>query len=168
MVDFIQEHGNFKCFIDLHSYSQLLMYPYGYTVKKAPDADELVSDGLPSTEPWACLTLGCCHSGCSPAYRESPGAWAYFIGPGLLSLPFGMCRQTSWGRVEARPHYFCVCCEFQGLYPAPVLSFSIIFLTKMCYGPTACQELWVALWRVRGRCSSFWSRYNLSRVQATA
>ncbi|XP_034876196.1 carboxypeptidase A4-like [Mirounga leonina] len=49
VVDFIQEHGNFKCFIDLHSYSQLLMYPYGYTVKKAPDTDELVSDGTPST-----------------------------------------------------------------------------------------------------------------------
>ncbi|XP_004642811.1 carboxypeptidase A4 [Octodon degus] len=41
VVDFIQQHGNFKCFIDLHSYSQLLMYPYGYTVKKAPDAEEL-------------------------------------------------------------------------------------------------------------------------------
>ncbi|XP_019501633.1 PREDICTED: carboxypeptidase A4 [Hipposideros armiger] len=54
VVDFIQEHGNFKCFIDLHSYSQLLMYPYGYTKKKAPDADELVSDGLPPTQPQAC------------------------------------------------------------------------------------------------------------------
>ncbi|KAM5255506.1 carboxypeptidase A4 isoform 2-T2 [Ctenodactylus gundi] len=41
VVDFIQKHGNFKCFIDLHSYSQLLMYPYGYTLKKAPDAKEL-------------------------------------------------------------------------------------------------------------------------------
>ncbi|XP_032617632.1 carboxypeptidase A4 isoform X2 [Hylobates moloch] len=41
VVDFIQKHGNFKCFIDLHSYSQLLMYPYGYSVKKAPDAEEL-------------------------------------------------------------------------------------------------------------------------------
>ncbi|XP_023364703.1 carboxypeptidase A5 isoform X2 [Otolemur garnettii] len=41
VVDFIQKHGNFKCFIDLHSYSQLLMYPYGYTVKQAPDAEEL-------------------------------------------------------------------------------------------------------------------------------
>ncbi|XP_027805958.1 carboxypeptidase A4 isoform X2 [Marmota flaviventris] len=41
VVDFIQKHGNFRCFIDLHSYSQLLMYPYGYTVKKAPDAEEL-------------------------------------------------------------------------------------------------------------------------------
>lgn len=45
VVDFIQNHGHFKCFIDLHSYSQLLMYPYGYTVKKAPDAEELVSNG---------------------------------------------------------------------------------------------------------------------------
>ncbi|KFO29346.1 Carboxypeptidase A4 [Fukomys damarensis] len=41
VVDFIEKHGNFKSFIDLHSYSQLLMYPYGYTVKKAPDAEEL-------------------------------------------------------------------------------------------------------------------------------
>ncbi|XP_062956639.1 carboxypeptidase A4 isoform X2 [Cynocephalus volans] len=41
VVDFIQNHGNFKCFIDLHSYSQLLMYPYGYTIRKAPDGDEL-------------------------------------------------------------------------------------------------------------------------------
>ncbi|XP_004608317.1 carboxypeptidase A4 [Sorex araneus] len=41
VVDLIQKHGNFKCFIDLHSYSQLLMYPYGYTAKKASDADEL-------------------------------------------------------------------------------------------------------------------------------
>ncbi|XP_040857848.1 carboxypeptidase A4, partial [Ochotona curzoniae] len=41
VVDFIQNHGNFKCFIDLHSYSQLLMYPYGYTITKAPDAEEL-------------------------------------------------------------------------------------------------------------------------------
>ncbi|XP_051031807.1 carboxypeptidase A4 [Phodopus roborovskii] len=41
VVDFIQNHGHFKSFIDLHSYSQLLMYPYGYTVKKAPDAEEL-------------------------------------------------------------------------------------------------------------------------------
>ncbi|XP_064343432.1 carboxypeptidase A4 isoform X2 [Camelus dromedarius] len=41
VVDFIQKHRNFKCFIDLHSYSQLLMYPYGYTFNKAPDTKEL-------------------------------------------------------------------------------------------------------------------------------
>lgn len=57
MVDFIQEHRNFKCFMDLHSYSQLLMYPYGYTVHKAPDADELVSGRLPSTQCWVCSAL---------------------------------------------------------------------------------------------------------------
>lgn len=41
VVDLIQKHGNFKSFIDLHSYSQLLMYPYGYTSEKASDAAEL-------------------------------------------------------------------------------------------------------------------------------
>ncbi|XP_008047784.1 carboxypeptidase A4 isoform X2 [Carlito syrichta] len=41
VVDFIQRHKHFKAFIDLHSYSQLLMYPYGYTIKEAPDAAEL-------------------------------------------------------------------------------------------------------------------------------
>ncbi|ELK24444.1 Carboxypeptidase A4 [Myotis davidii] len=41
VVDFIQQHGGFKCFIDLHSYSQLLMYPYAYTANEAADADEL-------------------------------------------------------------------------------------------------------------------------------
>lgn len=63
VVDFIQKHGNVKCFIDLHSYSQLLMYPYGYTDRKAPDAAELVSAGLPPTRPQACFTLWRCRGG---------------------------------------------------------------------------------------------------------
>lgn len=99
MVDFIQEHGNFKCFVDLHSYSQLLMYPYGYTVKKAPDADELVSDGLPSPEPWACSALGCCHSGGSAASRASPGAWAHFTKGQVFSLcPWECAMRPIGGR----------------------------------------------------------------------
>lgn len=69
VVNFIQEHGNFKCFIDLHSYSQLLMYPYAYTDKKAPDADELVSDGPARSHSQACCALACCRRGGSAALQ---------------------------------------------------------------------------------------------------
>ncbi|XP_003475247.1 carboxypeptidase A1 [Cavia porcellus] len=41
IVDFVQNHGNIKAFISIHSYSQLLLYPYGYTTKAAPDKEEL-------------------------------------------------------------------------------------------------------------------------------
>lgn len=44
IVDFVTEHGNIKAFISIHSYSQLLLYPYGYTSEPAPDAEELVGD----------------------------------------------------------------------------------------------------------------------------
>ncbi|KAJ8782992.1 hypothetical protein J1605_009600 [Eschrichtius robustus] len=81
VVDFIQERGNFKCFIDLHSYSQLLTYPCGYMVKKAPDADELdevarcVAKALASlsgTEYQVCPT-------CTTVYPASGSSvdWAY-------------------------------------------------------------------------------------------
>ncbi|XP_060102013.1 carboxypeptidase A1-like [Heteronotia binoei] len=41
IVDFVKSHGNIKTFISIHSYSQLLLYPFGYTTKKAADAPEL-------------------------------------------------------------------------------------------------------------------------------
>ncbi|XP_038608743.1 carboxypeptidase A2-like isoform X2 [Tachyglossus aculeatus] len=41
IVEFIKSHGNIKAFITLHSYSQLLMYPYGYKCTKLDDFDEL-------------------------------------------------------------------------------------------------------------------------------
>nr|XP_004661263.1 carboxypeptidase A1 [Jaculus jaculus] len=41
IVDFVQDHGNFKAFISIHSYSQLLLYPYGYTADPVPDKEEL-------------------------------------------------------------------------------------------------------------------------------
>nr|KAF6418125.1 carboxypeptidase A1 [Rousettus aegyptiacus] len=41
IVDFIKGHGNIKAFISIHSYSQLLLYPYGYTEEPAPDQAEL-------------------------------------------------------------------------------------------------------------------------------
>uniref|UniRef100_A0A8D2M621 Carboxypeptidase A1 n=1 Tax=Zonotrichia albicollis TaxID=44394 RepID=A0A8D2M621_ZONAL len=31
IVDFVKSHGNIKAFVSIHSYSQLLLYPYGYT-----------------------------------------------------------------------------------------------------------------------------------------
>jgi len=42
VVNLIQSHGNFKAFISVHAYSQLLMYPHGYTCKDVPDMPELV------------------------------------------------------------------------------------------------------------------------------
>ncbi|RXM31570.1 Carboxypeptidase A5 [Acipenser ruthenus] len=41
IVDFVKSHGNFKAFISIHSYSQMLLYPYGYTKTPAPDQQEL-------------------------------------------------------------------------------------------------------------------------------
>ncbi|NP_001003446.2 carboxypeptidase A2 precursor [Danio rerio] len=41
IADFILSHGNFKSFMTLHAYSQLLMYPYGYTGSNAPDQPDL-------------------------------------------------------------------------------------------------------------------------------
>uniref|UniRef100_A0A7N5JYI6 Carboxypeptidase A1 n=1 Tax=Ailuropoda melanoleuca TaxID=9646 RepID=A0A7N5JYI6_AILME len=81
VVDFIQEHGNFKCFIDLHSYSQLLMYPYGYTVKKAPDADELDQVARRAAKALASLSGTTYQVGptCTTVYPASGSSvdWAY-------------------------------------------------------------------------------------------
>ncbi|XP_071406225.1 carboxypeptidase A1-like [Pithys albifrons albifrons] len=41
IVDFVKGHGNIKAFISIHSYSQLLLYPYGYTTTPVPDQQEL-------------------------------------------------------------------------------------------------------------------------------
>uniref|UniRef100_A0A8C0S0I2 Carboxypeptidase A2 n=1 Tax=Canis lupus familiaris TaxID=9615 RepID=A0A8C0S0I2_CANLF len=41
IVDFVKSHGNIKAFISIHSYSQLLLYPYGYKAEAAPDQQEL-------------------------------------------------------------------------------------------------------------------------------
>ncbi|EUB53868.1 Carboxypeptidase A1 [Echinococcus granulosus] len=41
IVDFVKNHGNIKAFISIHSYSQLLLYPYGYKEEPASDQKEL-------------------------------------------------------------------------------------------------------------------------------
>ncbi|KAM8861207.1 carboxypeptidase A1-like [Synchiropus picturatus] len=41
IVDFVKSHGNIKSFISIHAYSQMLMYPYGYTRTPVKDQAEL-------------------------------------------------------------------------------------------------------------------------------
>nr|XP_033490123.1 carboxypeptidase A5 [Epinephelus lanceolatus] len=43
IVDFVKSHRNFKAFISIHSYSQMLLYPYGYTRTPVKDQAELHS-----------------------------------------------------------------------------------------------------------------------------
>lgn len=42
IADFITGHGNFKALISIHSYSQMVMYPYGYSLEPVPNHEELV------------------------------------------------------------------------------------------------------------------------------
>lgn len=44
IVDFLTDHANIKAYISIHSYSQLLLYPYGYTSEAPLDKKELVGD----------------------------------------------------------------------------------------------------------------------------
>ncbi|XP_072097248.1 carboxypeptidase A1-like isoform X3 [Mobula birostris] len=55
IVDFIKKHGNFVAFITLHSYSQRLMYPYGYTQDTPENVEELDTLAREATEALASL-----------------------------------------------------------------------------------------------------------------
>ncbi|XP_060932612.1 carboxypeptidase A5 [Limanda limanda] len=41
IVDFVKSHGNIKAFVSIHAYSQMLLYPYGYTRNPVKDQAEL-------------------------------------------------------------------------------------------------------------------------------
>ncbi|XP_072519429.1 carboxypeptidase A1-like [Salminus brasiliensis] len=41
IVDFVKSHGKLKAFVSIHSYSQMLLYPYGYTRTPCKDQAEL-------------------------------------------------------------------------------------------------------------------------------
>ncbi|KAM4618346.1 carboxypeptidase A5 [Polymixia lowei] len=43
IVDFVKSHRNIKSFISIHAYSQMLLYPYGYTRTPVKDQSELHS-----------------------------------------------------------------------------------------------------------------------------
>ncbi|XP_063786524.1 carboxypeptidase A1-like [Pseudophryne corroboree] len=41
IVDYVKSHGNIKGFVSIHSYSQMLLFPYGYTTTRVRDYAEL-------------------------------------------------------------------------------------------------------------------------------
>lgn len=67
IVDFVKEHGNIKAFISIHSYSQLLLYPFGYKRESPADKDELVR-----ADP------------CLPSHPKGSFGWAWVYPSNLL------------------------------------------------------------------------------------
>ncbi|XP_014800916.1 PREDICTED: carboxypeptidase A2-like [Calidris pugnax] len=84
VVNFIKNHGNIKAFLTLHSYSQLLMYPYGYKCTPPADYAELDALGKAAASSIRSLygttfTVG---SICTTIYQASGGSidWSYDYG----------------------------------------------------------------------------------------
>ncbi|KAM5255507.1 carboxypeptidase A2 [Ctenodactylus gundi] len=81
IVDFIQSHGEIKAFITLHSYSQLLMFPYGYKCTKLDNFDELDEVARKASQSVTSLHGTKYKVGpiCSVIYQASGGSidWAY-------------------------------------------------------------------------------------------
>ncbi|XP_049631019.1 carboxypeptidase A2 isoform X2 [Suncus etruscus] len=84
IVDFIKSHGNFKAFITIHSYSQLLMFPYGYKCTKSDRFDELNQVAQQAAKAVESLHGTKYRVGpiCSVIYQASGGSidWAYDYG----------------------------------------------------------------------------------------
>ncbi|KAK6317875.1 hypothetical protein J4Q44_G00111660 [Coregonus suidteri] len=84
VVNLVKNHGNFKSFISIHAYSQLLMYPYGYTCKDAFHAAELDSVGRSAVQKLSSLhgTTYKVGSICKIIYQASGGSidWSYNLG----------------------------------------------------------------------------------------
>ncbi|ROL51620.1 Structural maintenance of chromosomes protein 1B [Anabarilius grahami] len=84
VVDLIKGHANFKSFISIHSYSQLLMYPYGYTCTDVPDKSELHAVGTAAIKELSSLynTRYQVGSICKIIYPASGGSidWTYNVG----------------------------------------------------------------------------------------
>uniref|UniRef100_A0A4W4H0D3 Peptidase M14 domain-containing protein n=1 Tax=Electrophorus electricus TaxID=8005 RepID=A0A4W4H0D3_ELEEL len=84
VVDLVRSHGNFKAFISIHAYSQLLMYPYGYVCTSIPHQAELDSVGRSAVQALSSLygTSYKVGSICKIIYQASGGSidWSYDIG----------------------------------------------------------------------------------------
>uniref|UniRef100_A0A3Q1CK92 Peptidase M14 domain-containing protein n=1 Tax=Amphiprion ocellaris TaxID=80972 RepID=A0A3Q1CK92_AMPOC len=61
VVDLIKSHGNFKAFISVHAYSQLLMYPYGYTCTNVPHQAELTKPAVVASTGTLVAMVSSCH-----------------------------------------------------------------------------------------------------------
>ncbi|XP_041112204.1 carboxypeptidase A1-like [Polyodon spathula] len=84
IVTFIQQHGQIKSFISVHSYSQLLMVPYGYTCDKPADYQELENVGKSAASALKSLYGTSYQVGniCDVIYPASGGSidWSYDYG----------------------------------------------------------------------------------------
>ncbi|KFO29345.1 Carboxypeptidase A2 [Fukomys damarensis] len=84
IVDFIKSHGAVKAFLTLHSYSQLLMFPYGYTCTKSDNFDELEEVAQKASQSVTSLYGTKYEVGpiCSVIYQASGGSidWSYDSG----------------------------------------------------------------------------------------
>ncbi|KAL6480864.1 hypothetical protein MHYP_G00118970 [Metynnis hypsauchen] len=84
VVDLVQSHGNFKAFISIHAYSQLLMYPYGYSCTNVPHQAELDSVGRSAVQALSSLYGTSYEVGsiCKIIYQASGGSidWSYDVG----------------------------------------------------------------------------------------
>ncbi|NWS77549.1 CBPA2 Carboxypeptidase, partial [Crotophaga sulcirostris] len=84
IVDFIKNHGNVQAFLTLHSYSQLLMYPYGYKCTEPADYAELDALGRAAASSIRSLygTTFKVGSICNTIYQASGGSidWSYDYG----------------------------------------------------------------------------------------
>ncbi|XP_069018742.1 carboxypeptidase A2-like [Embiotoca jacksoni] len=84
VVNLIKNHGNFKSFISVHAYSQLLMYPYGYSCIDVPHQPELDAVGRAAVQKLTSLygTRYKVGSICKIIYQASGGSidWSYNLG----------------------------------------------------------------------------------------
>ncbi|KAM6937603.1 carboxypeptidase A4 [Xenentodon cancila] len=84
MVNLIKSHGNFKSFISVHAYSQLLMYPYGYSCSDVAHKAELDSVGRAAVQKLSSLygTSYRVGSICKIIYQASGSSidWSYNMG----------------------------------------------------------------------------------------
>ncbi|XP_030072246.1 carboxypeptidase A2 [Microcaecilia unicolor] len=84
VVNFIKRHGNIKAFISIHSYSQLLMFPYGYKCTNVVDYSELnaVAESAASALTSLYGTAYTVGPICTVIYQASGGSidWSYDYG----------------------------------------------------------------------------------------